>query len=183
LTDREPYLVPRSKTASSEAENRCIPEFFVTLGAVTPNEEMAMSEAVVPEERVQGSKGLSLAAWLVQIALALVFGMAGFMKSTRPMAQLAAKLPWTSDLPSGLVRFIGMAELAAAVGLILPAAMQIKPQLTWLAAAGLLVIRLFAVAFHLRRDEMDMVAMPASLAILAAFVFWARCSRAQITAR
>jgi len=57
------------------------------------------------------------------------------------------------------------------------------PQLTWLAAAGLLLIALLAVVFHIRRGEMDMAAVPATLAVLVVFVLWARRSRTQITAR
>ena len=56
--------------------------------------------------------------WIIQGLLALAFGMAGFMKLTTPIDQLAAQMAWVADAPSWLPRFIGAAELAGAVGLI-----------------------------------------------------------------
>jgi putative oxidoreductase len=49
----------------------------------------------------------------------------------------------------GLVRFIGVCEIAGALGLILPAAFKILPRLTAFAATGLLAIMVLAVPFHL----------------------------------
>ena len=57
------------------------------------------------------------------------------------------------------------------------------PQLTWLAAAGLLLIALLAVVFHIRRGEMVMAAVLANLAVVPVFVLWSRRGRAQTTAR
>jgi len=83
---------------------------------------------------------LNVAVWIVQVLLAVGFGMAGVMKSTAPIADLSAKMPWVSAVPEALVRFIGVSELVGAVGLILPAATRIRPGLTALAAAGLVVV-------------------------------------------
>jgi len=52
-----------------------------------------------------------------------------------------------------LVRFIGVSELAGALGLILPAATRIRPGLTPLAALGLSTIMALAMLFHLVRGE------------------------------
>ena len=54
--------------------------------------------------------------------------------------------------------------------------------ITWLAAAGLLLIALLAVASRVRRGETDMATVPATLAVLVAFVLWAHRGRAPITA-
>ncbi|MDX3099726.1 hypothetical protein [Nonomuraea angiospora] len=37
---------------------------------------------------------MNVVLWIVQAVLAVMFGMAGVMKSTQPKDKLAAKLPW-----------------------------------------------------------------------------------------
>ncbi len=73
---------------------------------------------------------MNVTLWIMQAVLAAMFGMAGVMKSTQPKAKLAEKLPWVEDFSPSVVRFIGLAEFAAALGLILPAALDIAPFLT-----------------------------------------------------
>jgi uncharacterized membrane protein len=112
--------------------------------------------------------------WIVQAVLAVMFGMAGVMKSTRPIDKLAAKLPWVSDFSAATVRFIGVVELAGALGLILPAATGIAPVLTPLAATGLAVVMVLAAVVHARRREPSAIAFNTVLLILAALVAWGR---------
>jgi putative oxidoreductase len=83
-----------------------------------------------------------------------------------------------------MVRFIGACELAGAVGLILPAATRIRPMLTPLAASGLVVVMLLAMAFHISRGEAAQ-ALPINLTLgaLAAFVAWGRFRKAPIRAQ
>ena len=73
--------------------------------------------------------------WVVQILLALAFVMAGAMKLFTPIADLAAQMGWPDESSALLVRFIGLAEVCGALGLILPSALRIRPSLTPLAAA------------------------------------------------
>lgn len=96
------------------------------------------------------------------------------MKSTQPKAELAEKLPWVTDYPTGTVRFIGAVELAAGLGLILPAATGIAPVLTPLAATGLVVVMALAMVTHARRKEPSAIGFNAVLLILAAVVAWGR---------
>ncbi|GAA2654276.1 DoxX family protein [Streptomyces vastus] len=112
--------------------------------------------------------------WVVQAVLAAMFGMAGVMKSTQPKDKLVEKLPWAADFSQGIIRFIGIAEFAAALGLILPAATGIAPVLTPLAAAGLVVVMVLAAITHARRKEPAGIAFNAVLLILAALVAWGR---------
>lgn len=112
--------------------------------------------------------------WIVQAVLAAMFAMAGVMKSTQPKAKLVEKLPWVADFSPATVRLIGVVELAAALGLILPAATGIAPLLTPLAATGLAVVMLLAAATHTRRREPSAIAFNAVLLVLAALVAWAR---------
>ncbi len=124
---------------------------------------------------------MNILLWLVQLVLAAAFGMAGFMKSTQPVdALVQAGIGWASQVPLPLVRFIGVAELAGAIGLILPAATKIKPTLTPLAALGLLTIMILAMAFHVSRGEAQALPINMVLGGLAAFVAWGRTKKVPI---
>jgi len=125
----------------------------------------------------------NITLWVVQVLLAAMFGMAGFMKITQPIAELAEKMVWPGAVPPALVRFIGFSEFAAAFGLILPAATRIKPILTPLAAAGLVTIMLFAAIFHAARGEFGALPTNLVLGALAAFVAWGRWKKAPIAPR
>jgi uncharacterized membrane protein len=117
---------------------------------------------------------MNIALWIVQGLLAVMFGIAGVTKSTQPKDKLAERLPWVEDFSSNTVRLIGVVELAAALGLILPAVTGIAPILTPLAAAGLAVVMVLAATTHIRRKELSGVAFNAVLFALAAFVAWGR---------
>jgi uncharacterized membrane protein YphA (DoxX/SURF4 family) len=112
--------------------------------------------------------------WILQAVLAAMFAMAGVMKSTQPKDKLVDKLPWVADFSPATVRFIGVVEFAAALGLILPAATGIAPVLTPLAATGLAITMVLAAITHARRKEPSAIAFNAVLLILAAIVAWGR---------
>jgi len=131
----------------------------------------------------QPSKALHISLWIAQILLAAAFLMSGLMKLSQPIEALAAQMQWPGQVPAGLVRFIGLAEVLGALGLILPAATRIKPGLTPLAAMGLIVVMVLASAFHLSRGEGQMVPANLVLAALAAFVAWGRTKKAPIAPR
>jgi putative oxidoreductase len=104
--------------------------------------------------------------------LALVFIAAGSMKLFA-FDQFAASAPALAD-ERGLVTFIGIAELAGALGLILPALTNILPVLTTWAAVGLATIMVLATGFHLMRGEFSHAIVTVILLALAAFVIYAR---------
>ena len=58
--------------------------------------------------------------WIVQILLGLAFLMAGFMKATQPVEKLSQNMAWVNDFSPTQVRIIGMLEVLAGIGLILP---------------------------------------------------------------
>jgi uncharacterized membrane protein YphA (DoxX/SURF4 family) len=62
--------------------------------------------------------------WILQIALALVFLAAGVPKLFLSREQLAPKMKWVEDSTDTQVKLIGAAEVLAAIGLILPAALE-----------------------------------------------------------
>ena len=62
---------------------------------------------------------MNVVLWIVQIALAAAFVLAGVMKATQPKEKLASNLPWVEDFSLGTVRLIGVSELLGGLGLIL----------------------------------------------------------------
>lgn len=112
--------------------------------------------------------------WILQIALAAAFALAGVGKLTQPKDRLAERMGWVEDFSQGMVRLIGALELLAAIGLVLPAATGVLPWLTPLAALGLAVIMVLAVPVHLRRHEQQLVVVNVVLGLVAAFVAWQR---------
>ena len=129
------------------------------------------------------SRGLHISLWVVQVLIGLAFTMAGFTKALQPMAALAEQMPWTVVVGEAMTRFIGVSELLGGIGLIVPSATRIKPGLTPLAAAGLVVVMLLAAIFHVTRGELMAVPINAVLGGLAAFVAWGRFKKAPIAPR
>jgi uncharacterized membrane protein YphA (DoxX/SURF4 family) len=126
---------------------------------------------------------MKYALWIIQILLALAFLAAGFMKLVTPVEQLAQNMVWVNDVPVWLVRFIGLAELAGGLGLVLPALTRIQPQLTPLAGAGLALDMFLAAVFHLSRGEFGFIVPNLVLLALAAFVAYGRWNLVPIAPR
>ena len=126
------------------------------------------------------SKALNIILWIAQVLLAGMFIMSGFMKVAQPIEELSKMLPWASQVPAGLVRFIGISELLGGLGLILPALLRIKPILTAWAAVGLATVMIFASIFHATRGEFSAIGMNIILALIAAFIAWGRFKKAPI---
>jgi uncharacterized membrane protein YphA (DoxX/SURF4 family) len=113
--------------------------------------------------------------WVIAIVLALAFAASGVMKLARSKEQLAASgMGWTEDYSAGMVKTIGLLELLAAIGLILPAALGIATVLTPLAALGLVLVMIGAAITHGRRGETPLIAINVVLLVLAAIVVWGR---------
>ena len=114
--------------------------------------------------------------WVAQVLLALLFGFAGYMKTFRPIAELAPMMAWAPGMPR-LTRVIGGLEILGAIGIILPLWTGILPWLTTLAGLGFLVIQVLAIGLHARRGETAKT-IPINLVLLAlsAFVVWGRWS-------
>jgi hypothetical protein len=106
------------------------------------------------------------------------------MKTTQPIPALAGMMVWPGDVPPVLVRFVGIVEILGAAGLILPSLFRILPGLTPLAAAGLSLVQILAMIFHLVRGEAAM-AWPLNIVLLALalFILWGRWKRAPIAPR
>lgn len=97
---------------------------------------------------------MNTALWIIQILLGVAFAGAGFMKVTTPRDQLIEKgMAYVEDLSPNGVKAIGVLELLAGIGLVLPPAVNIVPILAAVAATGLVFTMIGAAATHVRRKE------------------------------
>ena len=117
---------------------------------------------------------MNTALWVVQILLGIAFIGAGFMKSTQPKEKLQSMMKWVEDFSPSTVKVIGVLELLAGIGLILPWLTGILPVLTPLAAVGLVLTMVGAIITHLRRGEAPVTVVNLVLLLLAAFVAYGR---------
>lgn len=126
----------------------------------------------------------NLGLWAAQIALALLYLLGVWMHLiVSPQQAAAMGAVWMSEAPLLLVRFIGVMELLGVIGLILPAATRIQPQLTVWAARGLLAIQALAIPFHAVRGEFEPLPFNAIYVALAVFVTWGRTRKVPILPR
>jgi uncharacterized membrane protein YphA (DoxX/SURF4 family) len=110
--------------------------------------------------------------WIVQILLALLFLFSGSMKFIMSVDEMNAqsKIP----LPGLFIHFIGVCEILGAIGLILPWLLKIKPNLTPLAASGLVIIMIGATTLTIVGGDIGLAMIPAVVGLLAAFVAYGR---------
>lgn len=122
---------------------------------------------------------MKIATWLLQILLAFAVVAAGAMKLITAKPELVANgMSWAEDFSGTQIKLIGAAEVAGAIGLIVPAATGILPVLTPVAAAGLALLMGGAVATHLQRGESPgPAAVLMVLAALAAFLTYRRSGK------
>lgn len=109
--------------------------------------------------------------WALQVLLAVVFLAHGLLLLFPPpeiLAQMNAMMPRAFGL------FLGVAELAAAIGLTLPAVSRILPWLVPCAAAGTMVVTIGATILHAVRGEVSSSIITAVLLVIATFVAYMR---------
>ena len=113
--------------------------------------------------------------WVLQIGLAVVFALAGTVKIALPREQLSTRMgDWVDPVPAPAIKLLGLAELAAAVGLVAPPLAGIAPVLTPLAAIGVVIVLAGAIVLHSRRHEYPNIAVNVALAVAAGVVVWGR---------
>jgi uncharacterized membrane protein YphA (DoxX/SURF4 family) len=117
-----------------------------------------------------GRPRMNRTLWILQGLLAALFLFAGGTKLVLPIEEMTKQMP----LPGLFLRFIGVVEVLGAFGLILPGLLHIRPGLTPLAAAGLVIIMLGATALTLKTGDVAMAMPPLVTGLLAAFVAYGR---------
>jgi hypothetical protein len=113
---------------------------------------------------------INYALWTVQVLLAILFLFAGGAKLVLPPEALKGPVA----LPVLFLRFIGVCEMLGAIGLILPRLLRIRPGLTPLAAAGLVIIMIGATVINLMGAGVAFPLITLVVGVLAAFVAYGR---------
>ncbi len=123
---------------------------------------------------------MNILLWALQVLLALAFFAHGLLFLFPPAAvvdQMNASLPRWFQLS------LGVAEILASVGLILPGVARIQPWLVYGAAVGVMIVMICATAFHLMRGEVSSAVVTAVLLGMATFVAYMRWRVAPIQPR
>ena len=109
--------------------------------------------------------------WFLQVLLAMAFFAHGLL-FLAPPPDIAAQM--NASLPRWFQLFLGVAEVMAAVGLIVPGLTRIQPWLVSWAAVGIMVIMVSATVFHVVRGEISSAVITFVLLVMASFVAYMR---------
>lgn len=112
---------------------------------------------------------MNIALWVAQILLGLMFVMAGSMK-TFNHKKAKETMSWAKNGSTGYIVFVGLSELLGGLGLLLPGALDIAPVLTGIAAIGIAIIMVLAIAFHAKHKETQAIGINVVLLLLAIFI-------------
>lgn len=119
------------------------------------------------------------ALWILQALLGLFFALSsGAPKLLLGPETLALPIP----LPRPFLLFIGVAEVLGGLGLILPGLLGIRPVLTLVAAAGLVLITIGATVYNLAAGQVESALFAAAVGLLSAFVAYGRWRLAPLRA-
>jgi DoxX-like protein len=119
-----------------------------------------------------GRSIVNVALWVLQVLLALFFALA----SSAPKLFLPPEMlpPMPIPVPRAFIIFVGLAEMAGAFGLILPAVTRIRPGLVPLAAAGLVLVCTGGMVYQIASGETGNAIFAAALGLVCAFVGYGR---------
>src|SRR5689334_13371734 len=112
---------------------------------------------------------MNIGLWVAQALLALVFMTSGGFKVFR-YEKSRERLPVAQAAPRWVVATIGTLEILGAIGVILPAATGILPWLTPIAAIGLALTMIGAMAFNVKNGDVSHTPVNIVLLLIALFV-------------
>ena len=118
---------------------------------------------------------MNMALWIIAGLLALVFLASGGRKLIQPTEKLVTSgMGALENFSPGMIKLIGTLEVLAAIGLILPAALDIAPVFVPLAALGLVLLMIGAIVTHARLKEYQQIGTNLVLLALAVVVISGR---------
>ena len=127
---------------------------------------------------------MNIVLWILQILLALLFLFSGGMKLVIPPEVLKSMgSPNQVQFPGWFIQFIGVVEVLGGLGLILPALLRIRPSLTPLAAAGLVIVMIGAVVVSIMGDGVKAAIVPFIVGVLVVFIAYGRLKLKPIQSR
>ena len=119
---------------------------------------------------------MDVALWIAAGLLAVVALMGGLVKTFAPKEKLAGQpgARWVKDVSVGFVKTLGVLEILAAAGLILPAVVGIAPVMVPVTAVCWILLMVGAIITHLRHGEAKLTVLNLIYLLLAAFIAWGR---------
>jgi hypothetical protein len=123
------------------------------------------------------SKAINGLLWAAQLILSASLIWASYTKLFTPADALAKMWPWTATHPN-LVKLTAVLDLLAAIGLVLPALLNIQPRLTIYAAYGTIALMVAASIFHISRGEASLIGVNIFFAVFAILIAWGRQKKA-----
>jgi uncharacterized membrane protein YphA (DoxX/SURF4 family) len=114
---------------------------------------------------------VNILLWILQVLLALAFLAHGWLFLSPP-AEMVEQM--NASLPRWFQLFLGVAEVLAGIGLILPGVTGIKPWLVPAAAFGIMIVLLSATIFHVMRNENSSAIITLVMLIMATVVAYVR---------
>lgn len=120
---------------------------------------------------------MNTALWIIAslLAAAYLFGGASqILLSKEKFRSFGASQHWVDDFTAGHIKAIGVIKILGAVGLVLPAVLDIAPVLVPLAASGLMLVTAGAGTTRFRRSEWKFLVGDLTFLSLFAFVAWGR---------
>ena len=123
---------------------------------------------------------MNILLWVLQVLLAAVFLAHGLLL-LMPPPDIAAQM--LMSLPRWFWVFLGVAEVAAAIGLTLPGLSRVKPWLVAWAAGGIMIVMISATIYHVMRNEISSAVVTFVLLLMATFVAYMRLRVMPIAAR
>lgn len=119
---------------------------------------------------------MNLALWITTGLLAVVSLASGIIKTFIPVEKLAKQpgAKWVENASASFVRTIGVLEILAAIGLIVPALVNVAPIMVPVTAVCWMLLMIGAMITHLRLGEFKLVAANLLYFAMAAFIAWGR---------
>ncbi|MEU0506378.1 DoxX family protein [Nocardia sp. NPDC005998] len=119
---------------------------------------------------------MNVALWICAGLLAAVALFGGITKTFVPVEKLAAAPggAWTGEISAGFVKTLGVLEILAAAGLILPAVLDIAPVMVPVTAICWIALMVGAMITHLRHGERLPLMVNLVYLAVAVFVAWGR---------
>lgn len=114
---------------------------------------------------------MNTALWIAKIILALLMASAAIIKFM-PVSKMAPKMPWIGQVPTVRVRLLGVLDIMALLGLIIPMFAVIAFNLTFWTAVGIATLMISAILFHISRGEQKDIGFNLVVLLLAVFVAW-----------
>ena len=133
-----------------------------------------ISYRVERKRQKRKERNQKLSFWVAQTILAGVFFLQGIMKLIVPVDALAQTHFWINVAPEWFVKMIGLIEVLAGIGLIVPAMLQYRPEWSMRAGFGVLLLLILAVVFHIIRKEWSNLPTIIVLGAIDVYFLWGR---------